>query len=203
MNLKSTYNKIAEDWATDHVANTWWVGEIKRFYDLLPTGATILDVGCGAGFKTQGLTERGFKVKGIDFSEKMIEVAKRKYPSLDFDVMDVYDLEQMNEKFDAVFALAVILHVPKKRVLEVLQKMKDRLNPGGLLYIAVKEKKEGGAQEEIKKENDYGYDYERFFSYFNIQELKDYLKSLGMELVYDSITNDGRTNWLQVVGKKT
>jgi SAM-dependent methyltransferase len=202
MNLKSTYNKIAEDWAKDHEPDTWWIEGTKKFCSLLPSGASILDVGCGAGFKTKGLTDKGFKVKGIDFSEKMIEAAKRKYPSLDFEVIDMYDLDRMNIKFDAVFAQAVILHVPKKRIMEVLQKMKDRLNPGGLLYIAVKEVKADEPKEGIKKENDYGYDYERFFSYFNMSELEGYIKDLGMGLIWKSNTSNGRTNWLQVVGKR-
>lgn len=201
MDLKSTYNKIAEDWATDHAADTWWIEGTDKFCSLLKLGATILDVGCGAGFKSKYLTDKGFKVLGTDFSEKMIEAARKKYPSLESAVADMYEIDKIGRKFDAVFVQAALLHIPKDKVMEVLNKMKGLLNKGGLLYIAVKEKKEGGAGEEIKKENDYGYDYERFFSYFTMPELRSYLNSLRMESVWETITNNGRTNWLQIVGK--
>lgn len=202
MDLKSTYNRIAEDWATDHAVDTWWIKDTDKFCSLLKAGSTILDIGCGAGFKTKYLTDKGFRITGLDFSEKMIEAARRKYPSLNFDVLDVYDIDKYDANFDAIFAQAVILHIPKARVLEVLAKMKSRLNHGGLLYLAVKEKREGEPEEGVKRENDYGYDYERFFSYFNMYELHDYLRKLDLELIWEGVVNSGRRNWFQIVGKK-
>jgi len=201
--LKSTYNKIAEDWAKDHAVDTWWILGTNKFCSIIKLKSSILDVGCGGGFKTKYLTDKGFKVVGTDFSEKMIECAKKKYPSLDFDVLDLYDLDKYKKNFDAIFAQAVLLHVPKKRMIEVLEKMKNKLNDGGFLYLAVKEKRDGKPDEEIKKENDYGYEYERFFSYFSLSELEDYLKKLNMELIWKDIANSGRTNWIQIVAKKS
>jgi len=90
--------------------------------------------------------------------------------------------------------------------MDVLKKMKEKLIQGGLLYIAVKEKRPGAAEEEIKREEDYGYGYERFFSYFEMQELKDDFRKLDMELIWESKHDASRasrsTNWLQVIGKK-
>ncbi len=109
----------------------------------------------------------------------------------------------MNNIFDAVFAQASVLHIPKKDVLHVLHKMKDQLNPGGLMYLAVKEKKEHQPEEEIKKESGYGYVYERFFSYFSMSELKDYIAKLGMVLMWDKSSQIDNTTWFQVIVKKT
>ena len=49
------------------------------------------------------------------------------------------------------------------------KKFKNKLNPNGVLYLAVKEKRK--VEEEIATENDYGYEYERFFSYFTLDEI--------------------------------
>jgi len=40
------------------------------------------------------------------------------------------------------------------------------------LYIAVREKRPGRVEEEIKNESDYRYPYQRFFSYFTLDEIK-------------------------------
>ena len=202
MDLKSTYNKIAEDWTKDHNDDTWWQEGTNHFLSFLPKGAVILDVGCGAGIKTRYIADRGYAVSGIDFSEKMIEIAGRENPDLEFNVLDVYELEKLNKKYDAVFAQAVLLHIPKARVVEVLNKMKDLLNPEGLLYIAVKGIKDDGVEEKIITENDYGYEYDRFFSYFSPIELRGYFEKLNMQIVWDSEKDRSPTNWFQLIARK-
>ena len=71
-----------------------------------------------------------------------------------------------------------------------------------LQYVAVKEIRPGNKDEEIVKENDYGYEYERFFSYFSLDELKDYIKKIGLQVIYENISLSGKTNWIQVIAKK-
>jgi len=199
MDLKSTYNRIADDWFKDHKQDTWWHEGTARFTSLLPKGASILDIGCGAGVKSRYLSDKGFKVTGMDFSEKMIEIAKREVPNVDFVVGDIYELDSYQNKFDAVFAQAVLLHIPKERVVEVLEKFKNKLKPNGVLYLAVKEVKVDGTDNEIIKENDYGYEYERFFSYFTLIETKEYINRLGLKLVWEKVANSGKRNWIQVI----
>src|SRR3989344_5666981 len=120
--LKSTYNNIAEDWVKDHLRDTWWQEGTDAFLSFLPPQSAVLDVGCGGGIKSKYIADKGFQVTGIDFSEKMIEIAKREFPQTDFEVVDIYHLDQYQKMFDAVFAQAVLLHVPKFQALEVLRK---------------------------------------------------------------------------------
>jgi len=200
--LKDTYNKIAKDWNGDHIIDTWWFSGTDKFLSLLPKEASILDVGCAGGFKTNYIKEKGFNVEGIDFSEEMIKDAQERFKGINFEVRNVYDLDKINKTYDGIFSQAVLLHIPKKDILEILEKIKSKLNKGGFAYIAVKEKKDGGVEEEIKKENDYGYEYERFFSYFSLDELKNYFKELNMEVVYEKIESSGRANWINIIGKK-
>jgi 2-polyprenyl-3-methyl-5-hydroxy-6-metoxy-1,4-benzoquinol methylase len=183
MDLKSTYNKIADDWSKDHDEDTWWIPGTDQFLSMLPKGSTILDVGCGAGLKSRYMAAKGFNVTGIDFSERMIELAKEKSPGAQFEVFDVYDLGSYARRFDAVFAQAVLLHIPKEKALEILRGMKEVLNPGGLLYVGVKAIKSDGIEEKVIAEDDYGYTYERFFSYFTMEEVKGFFKQLEMEVV--------------------
>ncbi len=201
MDLKETYNKIANDWVADHNTDTWWQEGAEYFLSLIPKESTILDVGCAGGTKTTFITDRGYKVTGIDFSEEMITIARQQYSNSTFEVLDMYNLDSMSQTFDGVFVQASLLHIPKDRVMEVLTKMKDRLNDGGLLYVAVKGMR-GDVEEEIKTENDYGYDYQRFFSYFSLEELKRYFTDLGLEIVWEGNKTSLDTRWLQIIGRK-
>lgn len=199
--LKKTYNKIAEDWFKDHTSDTWWQEGTEEFLKQLPEGASILDVGCGAGVKSRYLAEKGFAVQGIDFSEKMIDIAKRESPEIPFEVFDIYEIDAYPKTFDGIFAQAVLLHIPKKDIRDVLAKLKSRIKPNGLLYIAVKGMRDDGVEEAVKKEDDYGYEYERFFSFFTLPEFETYLAELGMKVVWKTSATSGRATWLQIIGK--
>jgi 2-polyprenyl-3-methyl-5-hydroxy-6-metoxy-1,4-benzoquinol methylase len=199
--LKATYNKIAEDWFKDHNGDTWWQKETDYLISLLPAKASILDIGCGAGHKTKYFKEKGFVVTGGDFSEKMVEIATREVPEASFKVIDLYTLDTLAEQFDCVFAQAVLLHISKKDVPLVLQNIKHVLKPNGLLYIAVKEVWPETPAEEILEEHDYGYTYERFFSYFTTPELEAFLRKSEFSIVHSTIERVGKTNWIQIIAK--
>lgn len=204
MNLRETYNRIAEDWHRDHTQDDWWVEGTDVFIKKLPVGARVLDVGCGSGVKSKYFIDRGFKVIGIDISDKLLEIARREAPEGVFRVLSMTDLDLMSETFDGVFAQASLLHILKKDAGDVVKKMARRLAPEGLLYMSVKEIREGNPDERIEKENDYGYEYERFFSYFTMVELEQYLADAGLKVVIKmrNPSPSGKTVWLQVIGQK-
>lgn len=202
MNLKDTYNKIAEDWNRDHHDDTWWHEGTKKFISFLDHGDQVLDVGCGAGHKTKYLVEHGLKAIGTDLSEKMLGIAKREVPEVNFIVQDMRDTNQLKRQFDGIFAQACLLHIPKKEAQIVIEAILTKLKSGGYFYIAVKELKSGSKEEEILEENDYGYKYERFFSYYTLDEVKNYFTKLKMKIVFEDVTNSGHTNWVQVIAKK-
>lgn len=202
MNLKSTYNKIANDYFEDHKNDDWWQNCTEKFSSLLKPGSLILDAGCGPGFHSRYLIEKGFKVVGIDFSEKMIEIAKREAPGGEFIVMDIKNLAGLNQKFDGILTQAVFLHFSKNELKNILKILTDKLKPQGYIVVAVKEIKVGQKEEEIKIENDYGYNYERFFSYYTLDEIRKYLNGAGINIYYENILFNGRDRWIEIIGQK-
>ncbi len=199
--LKATYNKIAESWDEDHARDTWWIEGTDRFISYLKPGASVLDVGCGAGTKSKYLIGKGLQVTGMDFAENMVELAQKKVPAGRFLAMDVNDLSGLQQSFDGILAQAVLLHISKRDVPKVLKELKDKLRPSGYLYVAVKEIRPGGKEEEVVTESDYGYEYSRFFSYFALDELKRYFQDAGMKILYENVVASGKTNWIQVIGQ--
>jgi len=81
--------------------------------------------------------------------------------------------------------------------------MVSRLVPRGLLYVAVKAQRPGNPEEEIVTENDYGYDYDRFFSYYTLDEMRAHLERLGLSLIHAEVPQaPSPGDWMQVIARK-
>ena len=202
MDLKDTYNRIAEDWHKDHQQDDWWRAGTEKLISLLKPGAQVLDVGCGGGTKSKYIIAKGLQVSGIDFSESMIEIARREAPQAKFWVLDMREVDTLVGEFDCIFVQAALLHIAKNEVDTVLKKLERKLRVGGYFYIAVKGIREDGIEEEVVKKNNYTYEYERFFSYFTAEELAAKLKNLGLEVVFSETNPSKNTNWIQMIAKK-
>ena len=75
-------------------------GWAKLIYDKLNKllgGKKILEIGCGTGEISKRLTQYGYEVSGIDNSESMLSVAKKKYNYLSLEKKDMRSLEIENE----------------------------------------------------------------------------------------------------------
>lgn len=203
MNLKDTYDKIAEDWHQTHKSDDWWVSGTEHFCSLLPKGALVLDVGCGGGVKSKYFVEQGMTVVGADLSEKMIGIAKREVPQARFVALDARDIDTLPETFGGIFAQAVLLHFQKNEIVPLLKKFKGKIKDGGYIYVAVKEQRVDKSEDEIKDMDDYGYPYELFFSYFMQSEMEQYFSEAGFEVVFNTITPSGRIKWIQIVGRNS
>lgn len=201
MNLKETYNKIAEDWHRTHQADDWWISGTEHFCALLPKRSLVLDVGCGGGVKSKYLIEKGMTVVGADLSENMVSIAKREVPQARFVALDARDIDTLPETFDGIFAQAVLLHIPKKEIVSLLKKFRGKIKEGGYLYVAVKEQRADKSEEEIKEMDDYGYPYELFFSYFMQSEMEQYFSDAGFEIISSTVIPSGRIKWIQIVGR--
>ncbi len=71
--------------------------------DHVPPGASVLDLGVGAGRTTPALTERAGRYVGIDVSPTMIEAARRSFPGVDLRVGDAAELGELADgTFDVV-----------------------------------------------------------------------------------------------------
>ncbi len=203
MNLKDTYNRIAKDWHQDHKQDDWWVEEVETFISFLSAGDLILDVGCGGGSKSKYLSDRGFHVTGIDFSEKMIEIARRETPETSFEVLDFAAIGSAAlPMFDGIFMEAALLHVRRDEAQETIKNVAQKLKAKGYFYISVKEKKSSREDEEVKVEDRYGYPFERFFSYYTADEIKACFMNLEFLIVSEKITKSGNTSWIQIIAQK-
>lgn len=87
-------------------------GQILHYEAMLDigniNGAKILDFGCGKGDFYQFLKDRGISVEysGFDINDKLIALAKRKFPGVDFRIFDI-EKDPMKEDFDYILMCGV------------------------------------------------------------------------------------------------
>jgi SAM-dependent methyltransferase len=65
-------------------------------------GTRVLDVACGSGLAANNAYRRNAKVTGLDASEALIAIARRRTPDADFRVGDMFALPFDANSFDAV-----------------------------------------------------------------------------------------------------
>lgn len=110
----------------------------------LKPGATVLDLGCGAGnFTLRVMQEVGpLHSDLVDLSAPMLERAEqrvREAGALDVrtHASDLRDLELPDNRYDAILAGAVLHHLRENEDwLAVFTKLHHWLKPGGRLYVA-------------------------------------------------------------------
>ena len=89
-------------------------------------GMLALDVACGPGYVSAAAKQLGAVPTGIDFSEKMIGIAKRMFPEIRFMQGDAQDLQFEDGSFDSVLMNFGLLHVshPEKACAEACRVLK-------------------------------------------------------------------------------
>lgn len=99
---------------------------------------TVLDIGFGTGILTQKLYGDGYKITGIDFSERMIEIAQEKMPEADFIQYDFTDgLPQILEgiNFDWIISTYAIHHLTDAQKKLFIHELIEHLSPYGLIVF--------------------------------------------------------------------
>lgn len=109
---------------------------IAAFARLLPQGAAVLELGCGAGGDTLALRALGFSVTATDGSQEMAAEAERQ-TGASVAVMRFDELDR-DAAFAGVWANACLLHVPDAALESVLARIHRGLAPGGTFYSSWK-----------------------------------------------------------------
>lgn len=146
---------------------------------------SMLDVGCGEGFALQTFYNKGWKVKGLDFS---IEGIKKQNPSMVKHFMegDIYALLDneilLGNKYEVIWIQNVLEHVlePEKLLLDI----KKLTTPRGVVVITVPNdfsELQKFLLNEKKVSKPYWIAVPDHISYFDIHSIKNMVKDTGWE----------------------
>ncbi|WP_213878364.1 class I SAM-dependent methyltransferase [Pseudomonas sp. dw_358] len=93
----------------------------------------ILDFGCGPGRDLKTFTRLGHRAVGLDGAEQFIEMARAE-TGCEIWHQNFLELDLPAERFDGVFANAVLFHIPRQELPRILGQLHATLKPGGVLF---------------------------------------------------------------------
>ncbi len=193
--VKEGYNKVAKQYSSDRdqVENNQYLDELNNH---LRAHASVLDIGCGAGLPVDRfLVEKGYKVTGIDISEKMIELAKRNIPLATFKVKDMSELQESEYHVDAVVSFYAIFHTPREKHQELFNKINSFLSEGGFILITM-----GAGDYEDLEDNFHGE--KMWWSHYGPAKNRKMIENEGFEILLDKIDGSADEKHQIILAKK-
>mgnify|MGYP002507984805 CR=1 FL=1 len=171
-NLKNYYNQDAARRNRNKIRAHWKIEVRRNFYSVIKqeNKKTLLELGAGAGFDSLFFQKKGLRVTAVDISSENIRYCREK--GLEAYELDFYDLSALHKKFDCIYALNTLLHVPKTDLPKVFQEIHTVLERDGLFYLGVY----GGEDNETDFINSGVSDAPRFFTFYSEKYLKNVLK---------------------------
>jgi SAM-dependent methyltransferase len=100
-----------------------------------PSTVRALDVGCGTGETDAYLVGRLGAIEGIDVSERVVEAARERNPSVTYRLYDGERLPHDDGAFDLAFSICVVHHVPPSRWRAYVAELARVVRPGGVLAL--------------------------------------------------------------------
>lgn len=103
----------------------------------IPSGARVLDFGCGDGRVAIPLKAMGYEVIGADASPRMLAALAERDPDLPTFQSDGSDFGKHlgRRKFDAVYCLAVLIHHDYATGEQLVENLRAVVKKGGLLAL--------------------------------------------------------------------
>ena len=216
---KKDYNLIAEDFSKTRW-NIW--SEFNIFRDYVKQEDKVLDAGCGNGRLLELFKDKIIDYTGIDISEKLIELAKKKYPQNAFLIADNLNLPFPNDNFDKVFSVAVLHTIPSRELREkALSELKRVLKPKGLLILTVWDSwrkdtfplllKSCFTKLIGKSKLDFGDAFvpwanktERYYHFFTKKELQSLIQKSGFKIIKKGVARNetGKRSNIYLIAEK-
>jgi len=201
--VESGYDRMAEQYlATKDPQDPLALAALEDLASHLPSGAAVLDLGCGAGVPvTRWLADRGFAVTGVDVSTRQLELARKNVPEGTFLKADMTEMAFAPENFDAVVAFHSIIHVPRAEHPALLESIHRWLKPGGVFLATMTVSDFEGREEDWE-----GWGAPMVWSHYDGEANVAMLREVGFEIPYAEPrtgpgTGDAET-WLWVLARK-
>lgn len=168
---------------------------VRKLLKLLPKRATILDVGCGAGWPVDNLlTQAGHEVVGVDSARAMIAEARRRVPEASYIVKKIEDLQAGEYRVEAVVSFYALFHTPRGKHGEILKKLVGCLTPKGYLLITMGDREWEGWHEL--------YGQKVWSSQWGTKKNRELVEQAGAKIIFDELATSGGERHQVILAQK-
>lgn len=117
------------------------VSRVREWARSLPTGARILEIGCGSGIPiTRVLIDEGLDVSAVDASPKMVSAFKKNFPDIPVICEAAERLKGFDQPFDGAIAWGLMFLLTPEAQKTVIWNIGNSLNKGGRFLFTSPEK---------------------------------------------------------------
>lgn len=175
-------------------------GHVKKWIDAslsnVAKNAQILEIGSGTGKDADYIESLGYTLERTDATRAFVDLliskghAARVFNAITDDILDKYDL---------IFADAVLLHFTPEETRAVIRKISNALQDEGKFVFSLKQ----GKGEEL---TDYKLGATRYFCFWQQDTISQVLRECGFDSVHITVAEDYRGTskpaWLMIEAVK-
>jgi SAM-dependent methyltransferase len=189
------YNDVADDFregTRDHDVSQNIAALLRHIKGETPWH--ILDFGCGPGRDLKTFSAMGHIAVGLDGAERFADMARAE-TGCEVLQQNFLELALPAERFDGIFANAVLFHVPRQELPRVLRELHATLKPGGVLFSS-----------NPRGENQEGWNGSRYGAYHDLETWRERLNDAGFTELEHYYRPEGlpreKQPWLASVWRK-
>jgi predicted TPR repeat methyltransferase len=134
--IGEAYDQITHLWESENFNRLNGIKPHEQAIAFVKNRGKALDIGCGCtGRFIDLLLNNGFDPEGIDVSEQMIKLARKKQPEITFHQQDIC-CWNLTQHYDFITAWDSLWHIPLDQQEKVITKLIASLNNGGVLILS-------------------------------------------------------------------
>lgn len=174
---------------------------IKKNIENFPKGSKAFEIGCGDGSNSEYIKNLGYDITASDVADDFINSAKSKgVKTIKFNVLE----DEFPDKYSFVFCWRVFVHFTKEDALEIIKKVYDALDDGGIfIFNAINRETRDVDDEWVDFPNEYHMGVERYYKYFSKEELDENISKTNFQIQdFHKEGGDNSDKWLVYVLKK-
>lgn len=204
--LHNSYDLIADEWDKNLIRDARverTLGYVNRVLDTLPPGASVLDLGCGTGNPyARHIIDRGFRVLGVDQSQKMLTIAQRVIPEAELFHADMIDV-RLNEKFAAAIVWDSAFHVSRAYHPAIYRKVAAVLESGARMLLSVGGEGAQSLDSTFPGLTSQMYGVTFFYDAYEPRLARQLVESAGFEIELWEVDDPSSRGHIAVIARKT
>jgi len=181
-NTLKTWDKLALNYQSKFMTMDLYDATYDLFCDSIKKDdASILELGCGPGNITKYLQDKNpnYTILATDTAKSMIELCKINVPKASFQLLDVRDITNLNQQFDAIIGGFVLPYLNTIEAKQIIADSFQLLNDNGILYFSCIEKDVSYSETQTSSDGNFTMEV----NYHNANYLLETLKENHFETI--------------------